>query len=290
MIKNHNIRLHGKIQDILACPLCKTSKFQICQDNLHCSICYSSFNIQPNGVVDFRVIPRIGNPLFKKYWKEGQKAYENWARKLPTKREYYQKQINDSQMIYNEFYTLASVKGILLDIGGSDGRLRHFCLPTPECLYVSIDPYLTVREDLFSEGKLSAYPILETPCDFVCGIGEFLPFASNSIDFVRINSVLDHLWDPYLAMKEIIRVLKPEAQVLLGVYVRPEGKFINTIIDAFKETIKLLLGRRDHHLWHPMKTELETLIRDVGLVIENKIIVDDSYYYVLKKVNIWNNE
>jgi SAM-dependent methyltransferase len=39
--------------------------------------------------------------------------------------------------------------------------------------------------------------------------GEDLPFASNSIDFVFSSSVLEHVQDPEMVLKEAVRVLKP---------------------------------------------------------------------------------
>lgn len=125
---NH-VKLDDAIIDILACPFCKSQNLKEKEGHLNCSICYATFPIHPNGVVDFRVIPSVRNVLFEKYWIEGQKAYEQWARKLPTDPAFYRKQIRDSVPIYKDFCDLSLINGILLDIGGSDGRLRHFCAP-----------------------------------------------------------------------------------------------------------------------------------------------------------------
>jgi len=43
-----------------------------------------------------------------------------------------------------------------------------------------------------------------------------LPFADNSVDIVICNQVLEHLIDPFFALKEMIRVLKNEGLVLIA--------------------------------------------------------------------------
>ncbi len=73
----------------------------------------------------------------------------------------------------------------------------------------------------------------------ICGVGEFLPFPENSFDLILSNEVLEHVQDDYLAVKEIVRTLKPGGRLVLfcpnrgypfethGIYWRGKYKFGN---------------------------------------------------------------
>ena len=73
----------------------------------------------------------------------------------------------------------------------------------------------------------SAYPCLKEPLNFVAGVAERLPFQSKMFDYVHMRSVLDHLHDPYIAMKEAWRILKPEGKLLIGLSVTGGNSFLD---------------------------------------------------------------
>ena len=277
------IRLDGRIMEILACPFCKCQDLQIKHDHLSCLTCNAVFEIHPNGVVDFRVITPIRDTLFEKYWIRGQREFEQWAKRRPTDAQYYLKEFEDSQKEYVDFYDFSSIEGVFLDVGGSDGRLRQFLRPSPDLYYVSIDPHLDARESSYSAGRLKVYPVLADPCSFICGMAEHLPFTHNSVDFMRMNSVLDHLWDPYLGMREMVRVLKPGGLVFLGVYVTKEKTKWESRFQSLKDMAKVLLHNKDHHIWHPRIDELNTLVQAVGFEKVKEMAVDGGIVFLLKK-------
>lgn len=51
----------------------------------------------------------------------------------------------------------------------------------------------------------------------VQGIGEFLPFKSNSVDRIVCKGALDHFFDPFMTAKEIARVLKPGGNAVISI-------------------------------------------------------------------------
>ena len=51
----------------------------------------------------------------------------------------------------------------------------------------------------------------------VLGIGQHLPFQANTFDGVVSNAVLEHVNDPFLCAREIVRVLKPGGELYCAV-------------------------------------------------------------------------
>jgi SAM-dependent methyltransferase len=70
--------------------------------------------------------------------------------------------------------------------------------------------------------------------DLIQGIGENLPFKENSFDWVVCKGALDHFPDPYKAIEEMARVLKPEGKAVISI--------------ANFESLGHRLGRRVHHI------------------------------------------
>jgi len=49
----------------------------------------------------------------------------------------------------------------------------------------------------------------------LCGVGENLPFPSNSFDLILSNEVLEHVQDDHKCVYEIVRTLKPGGRVVI---------------------------------------------------------------------------
>lgn len=218
------IRLDKEIINILCCPLCKGSlkassqKF-ICED---CASEYPSYNIKQDRseekVFDFRIHrPSYCLPRGATKWFDVQKDWEESYFERDSKRddlEEYLNEINCAKEIYIEEF---NIKGRVLDVGGCEGKLRHFLQKDSVPLYVSVDPLINVFQNFESRPNLlKAYPCLNKPCNFLSCHAENLPFIANTFDWVHMRSVLDHFQDPYLALKEAYRVLKPGGSLLIG--------------------------------------------------------------------------
>lgn len=49
----------------------------------------------------------------------------------------------------------------------------------------------------------------------VCGVGEFLPFPENNFDLILSNEVLEHVDNDVLAIREMVRTLKPGGRLVM---------------------------------------------------------------------------
>lgn len=215
-------KLDNKVVGLLACPICKGALLKeekkfICNDcGTEFPFCKISQNNQSENIPDFRIKPpHYCLPENTKSWVLLQQDYEKsyFSNSNRDNKQLYLNEINSVQEIYLKEFKL---KGKILDVGGGVGKLRHFLNENID-LYISIDPFPEVFQNMhLYPNMLKAYPVLTTSCNFLACKSEFLPFAKNSFDWVHMRSVLDHFQDPYFAIKEAYRVLKPGGTLLIG--------------------------------------------------------------------------
>lgn len=116
----------------------------------------------------------------------------------------------------------------VLDVGcgvGHWGRLLGRVLPE-ECSFTGVD-----REALWVEkatGRAEAAG-LSHRFRYQVGRAEALPFEDNSFDLVTCQTVLMHLRDPGVALREMIRVTRPGGVVLVT---EPTNVFGPALLDA----------------------------------------------------------
>lgn len=170
-----------------------------------------------------------------KHWSDAQTAYEQY-RANAIKRDSFQEymnQISSAREIYTEEYHL---EGKVLDIGGNQGRLRHF-LGAGVSLYVSVDPYIDIFSGMgLQPNLLRAFPCLSQPCNFIAAHAEYLPFKSGAFDWLHMRSVVDHFADPYVAFLEAYRCAKVGGKLLVGL----------KILEDAQEWDEKLNGASDH--------------------------------------------
>lgn len=137
----------------------------------------------------------------KRRWRSIQTRYER--RTSETKRQDY---IEFAKAVAEKFKIFVGVHGLVLDIGCGNGKyaggtyesVGHEYISS-ENVIIGLDP-LSTSEDRFP--VVSAY-------------GEHIPFQNNIFDGVVIVSVLDHLIDPIIVLKESKRVLKDGGKVFI---------------------------------------------------------------------------
>ena len=69
--------------------------------------------------------------------------------------------------------------------------------------------------------------------DFICGPAESLPFENSRFDLITCMGSLEHFLDKPLALAEMRRVAKPEAQILILV---PNAGFLTRQLGLYKGT------------------------------------------------------
>ncbi|MCP4422232.1 MAG: class I SAM-dependent methyltransferase [Chloroflexi bacterium] len=118
-----------------------------------------------------------------------------------------------------------------------------------------------------------AYKAMKTAAFIVQSMGETLPFASHSFDFVFSNEVIEHVADDRQAMAEMVRVTKPGGRVLIfcpnrwypveqhGIYWRGKYKFGN--IPLVNYLPNLLRNRLAPHVRSYSKHNLYSLFRNL---------------------------
>ena len=224
-------KLDQQVIDRLCCPLCKApiAGHDPQADSFLCRACNTKYprvtvshTNHEEYVYDFRVHrPAYSVPVGVARWSLTQAEYEDSCHGERGRTDVlatYLKEIDSVREIYRVEFP--DIRGSVLDLGGYQGTLRYYLLPANVPLYVCVDPLLDAFRGLESQPNLlKAYPSLSEPCNFLSCHAEHLPFAANSFDWVHMRSVLDHFEDPFLAIKETYRVLKPGGAILIGLTV-----------------------------------------------------------------------
>lgn len=274
-------KLDLEAKDLLCCPQCK-SKLSKAEDDFVCLQCASLYplqNIKDEKIFDFR-IRRPSYCMTKSFldWDRVQSSWEKCYFERYSKQDDYQgylKEINFLTPIYTKEF---DIKGKVLDVGGGEGMLRHF-LPEDkgDNLYINIDPTINVFSNFHARpNALKAFPSLKKQCNFLACHAENLPFQANAFDWAHIRSSLDHFQDPYLAIKEIYRVLKPGGSLLANVTVyggkssaQAKENFISRSIykikidgfgEFFKTALRKLFKTKGWETIHTFEWSYENLI------------------------------
>lgn len=181
--------------ELLACPVCHVNLDLGSGEAIHCRGCGRTYPAS-GGVPDFTPHPppdpdvRDRWPLWEQLERNGHVAYENDPLSSLS---------IDDRDDCAAFALFAELGGLVLDVGCGPQRLPSYAREFPGVL-VGIDPLLG-----------------EVPRGFVFvrGVGEYLPFRSDSYDRVLFGTSLDHTLVPTRALAEARRVVKPSGSVVV---------------------------------------------------------------------------
>jgi SAM-dependent methyltransferase len=223
----------------------------------------------------------------EKQWLETQEEFENTLdpESGETSLGKYLEEIDSVKEIYTEEF---HIRGDVLDVGGHQGRVRHFFKDDEVPLYVSVDPYLDAFAHIGRQPNLlKAYPCLSKPCNFLASHAERLPFKSGTFDWVQMRSVVDHFSDPFLAFKEAYRVLRPAGYLMIGLAIveritrehsRKERNLVQRAVKklkrgkeySFKTDSKVFGGAHDDHIFRFTYQELLDLLSVTGFQVKKE--------------------
>jgi SAM-dependent methyltransferase len=283
----------------LRCPVCKGGMEHRPDDYL-CRECGTRYP-KKDGIPDFRVIaPEYARSVAQARWADGQKGFEQFAAEIVRhdSREFYLEEIDSVTEIYLRDFP--PFYGTLLDVGGSKGTLRHFL--NPNVKYLVVDPQIDAFEGLeLQPGLLQTYPFLAEPCNFLAGFAEQLPLSSRQFDFVHMRSVLDHCYNPQLAIKEAFRVLKEDGKLMIGSSIIAKctlsdsspsrltagwARLVKKIQkDGVSGLLRASLGRlvplKNHHMIQWRKEDLVDMVERNGFFVEKLVWQKPPYDYCI---------
>ena len=113
----------------------------------------------------------------------------------------------------------------------------------------------------------------------VNAVGEQLPFSDNTFDFILSNEVLEHVQDDALAVREMVRVVKPRGRIVIfcpnrwypfeqhGIFWRGRYKFGNIpLVNYLPDPLR---NRLAPHVRTYSKRKLMALWRDLPVQVAN---------------------
>ncbi len=127
----------------------------------------------------------------------------------------------------------------------------------------------------------------------VCGVGEQLPFPSASFDLVLSHEVLEHVQDDRLAIREIVRVLRPGGRLALfcpnrgypfethGVYWGGRYRFGN--IPLVNYLPRRLRDRLAPHVRAYTRGDLERLFEGLSVRFVDRTIIFGAYDNIIAR-------
>jgi SAM-dependent methyltransferase len=210
-------------------------------------------------------------------WQKGQDAFESQMHNeaMQDSLQVYLDEIESVRELYTQHFHLY---GKILDVGGHQGRLRHY-LTNDVTDYTSIDPIPFNLHEIESQPNLlRAYPCLLGRQSYVCkfykGYAERLPFDWECFDWIHMRSVIDHFDNPLQAFAEAHRVCKHGGHMLVGLAI--EEKIPVTLRSIIRNVIK-----PDLHTNRQTVASLHDLYKQTGWKVENEVWQKKPFDYCL---------
>jgi SAM-dependent methyltransferase len=118
-----------------------------------------------------------------------------------------------------------------------------------------------------------------------CGSAERLPFSDREFDFISCLGALEHFLDPHTALREMIRVAKPNALFLLlvpnsGFLIRRLGLYSGTRQVDVKEDVRSLEGWKE--LFDSVGLRIEHRWRDLHVLSTSWVFRGPWYHWPIR--------
>jgi SAM-dependent methyltransferase len=195
------------VEDLLVCPVCK-GKLDFSPGIILCDSCNLRFHQSSDSYFDLLPYELLEDEV--EQWKHRQQEMEKWYEDLVAR------PIQANELFLSDYAPyaplLSKLSGIILDLGGGVGIVRHYLLRDVQ--YIVIDPSLSWLGQEWTR-LADRFPCLATSPPFVRGIGEYLPFPAHTFDGVLAFWTMNHVNDPELVFREVCRVLRPGGRFLV---------------------------------------------------------------------------
>lgn len=156
----------------------------------------------------------------------------------------------------------------VLDVGFGTGEiLRQIIKKYPNKNYYGID----ISEKMLEK----AHEKLQDKAKLSLGDSENLPYKDNKFDLILCNDSFHHYPNPIKAMKELFRVLKPGAYLILSDYYKPF--FIRFIMNSF------IYFSKDGDVKIYSKSETQHFLKNAGFKIIDTEILNSALFFTAKK-------
>lgn len=183
-------------------------------------------------------------------WERAQKAEKNyWVSTKKTwlvqnSREYGPEMFAHGFNFGQNYFT----NKVVLEVGCGPNGIIH---QLNDVKYtIGLDP-MDLHEELIKGNRYA--PIIR-------GLGERIPFQDNSFDVILSFNSIDHSFNPRKVMEEIYRVLRPQGNFLLWIYVlREKFNFLQPILNKVDPP----------HPYHLTYSEIIGLVKDCSFHITN---------------------
>lgn len=155
----------------------------------------------------------------------------------------------------------------VLDLGcGVGGNLRFCAEMASRVIGIDIDPAkVRATQNMLIDAGLQNFEIIE-------GDGNPLPLPSASIDKIICTEVIEHVDDPMVTLRELLRVGKPGALYLLSVPGQHSENLIKSVAPAD-------WFEKPNHIRILSADDFKRLVEDAGFVVERHEFV--SFYWVI---------
>ena len=187
---------------------------------------------------------------------------------------WYEERYSDSGFLYHSRIVCSMLGGVKFRDGKFSDRILDVGCGTG---FVSqLYPNFDITGIDISDGMLE-----RNPYKWIKAAAEAIPFGDNHFDFVVCRSLLHHLDDPAIGLREMVRVLKPGGK--FACWDPNHGLVYEIIRNLLQET------DRFSHLHHSFNDkELFTLLENAGLQIEKRKYIGYAAYPLLGFPDIIN--